>query len=82
MNEEWIKAIWLPPYYTKTVHLEKENHDTSFLDAVLIPCNYRAKVFGRMEEVLYVRNMIWKAASVTKMSLPGMFDRENAVREV
>lgn len=81
-DEEWRKSVWFPPYYPKTVQLGKYNHVNTFWDAAVHQHNHHAHVFASQKEVLYFRNMKWKADSVKKMFISRMSDREDAVKEV
>lgn len=70
------------PYYAKTINLEKYDYVTPFLYAVLIAHYNCAHISVSMEEVLQLRSVLWKAASVKQVSLSGMVNGERAAKEV
>lgn len=72
----------VPPYYPRTVSLEKYDHLTPFFDGALIPGDLRAHGVLSKEEMLYLCSTMWKLARGTGMSLSGKLDGENAVKEV
>lgn len=50
---EWIKNLWLPPYSSRTVELDKYDYMTLFLDDDLIPRDHRAdRPFSKAEVLL------------------------------
>lgn len=65
--EEEVKTLWLLPYHTKAVELEKNDHVTSFPDSALITHDHHTQMFVSKKVVLYIRNIVWNAASVTQM---------------
>lgn len=64
------------------VHLEKYGRANPFLDALLIPCHYRARVFVYKKEVFYLRNIVWKASRVKQIFQSRMIGGEDAAKEV
>lgn len=53
-----------------------------FLDAALIRGNHRVNVLLSKREMLYFRNIVWKAASMKQMIHSKMLDDENTTSEV
>lgn len=68
VDEKWIKVTSALYYYPKAIHLEKYDYDITFLDAALNPFDPCASVFPAQTEVLYIRPMVWNAASMSKIS--------------
>lgn len=64
------------------VDLNSSNHVSPFLHAASIPRNNRAHRHFSKEELLYLPNMVWKAASREQMSRSGMVEGKDAVKEV
>lgn len=60
-----MKTLSFPPYYPKTDELDKCNHVTLFLNAVFISCDHLANVILVETKALQLRNMVWKASSMT-----------------
>lgn len=58
LREEWIKTLRFPPYYPKTVRMNKYDHVTPFLHTVTIPHHHRAHMFVSKKEVLHLCNMV------------------------
>lgn len=80
--ELWIKTLFFPAFDPIVVYLEKYDYVTLFFDAAMIPCDHHAHVFVSGQDVLHLRNMGRKAASVKHMSRSGMFEGENAVKKI
>lgn len=59
----------------------KYDHVTSFLDAHLILLDHGAYVFVSKNEVLYLRDMVWKATRVRQVFQSGMFYGDESVKE-
>lgn len=73
-------TLWIHIYYPRTVLLVKYDHVALSLDAALVSHDHHANVFVYIE-VLYLRNVVWKAVSVTKMSRSVINDGDAAVKE-
>lgn len=58
VDEECIKTLLFTPYVSKTVELDRHGYETPFLDAALIPSDYRANMVLSKTEVLYLRDMM------------------------
>lgn len=74
--------LQLTPYHLKTDELEKYDYVALFLDASLIPQDHRALMFLSKTYVFQIRNMVRKAASMNQMFRSGMFDGDDATKEV
>lgn len=64
--------------------VDSEEHDqvTPLLDAAPITRYHRGYVYPSEKDALYLRDMAWKAESVSKMFCTGMFEGKDAVQDV
>lgn len=60
--------------------MNRYDHMTPNLDGALISGYPRSQVFIPESDVLFLRNMVWKAAILRQMFHSEMFDGEDAVR--
>lgn len=82
VNEECIKALRFPPYYPKTVYLEKYDHLASFLHAAVVLRNFHCHVFISKNKTLYPRKMVCIAERLRQLVQSRMFDGEDALKKV
>lgn len=82
VHEERITTLGIYPNYSETVNFERHDHLTAILDTSLASGDCRAHVFMSKKERLHLRNVPWKAMSVTHISRSGMFHGEDAVKGV
>lgn len=82
MDERLIQMHCFLPYYLSIFHLVTYDQMTPFSYATRIPRYYCAHIFVSNRELLFVRNMVCKIASVKKMFHSGMFNGEHALMEM
>lgn len=76
-----MKSDQFPSYYPSMDQLGKYDL-AAFLDSALIPCNNRAHVSVVKKEMVYLRYMMEKTATVMKVFRSRMCPGKNAVKEI
>lgn len=81
-GDNLLKSCHTLPHLPETVDMNKCDCVNPFLVAALTASNHRVNLLLSNAKVLYLHNMVWKAASVTRMSRSVTFHREKSLREV
>lgn len=64
------------------VYLGKYNHTNPFLNVVMILSDHRVYVSVSKEKVLYICNILRKAARVVQISQSGIIGEEDSVEDL